>query len=239
MKRYWLSYERAVRAGTDHVGYNTPAIDVLQALAGKPVARLRKLVGEAAELAGEDGTPAHRQAVRDQQDLAVRIEVMATDPAEIPYVGPNLLFNPGLEKDPVNAVGWFSNVQRGTYETALDAQTAHSGAHALRITGEEKGWARWMQRIPTEPGKTYLFSVWIKASEEAGGLIWAHQGKHPTQGALLKYGSTGGEWRRLAIPSLEALSDGITLFLEHRGEGTVHFDDAYAGRIDLPTPADK
>jgi len=236
MKEYWLTYEGAIRSKVKSLGFGTPVTDVLKALDGATITRLRKLVEQAWVAVEKTGSPEQIKAVSNQRALSLKMEIAVSDPAKLPYVGKNLLHNPGMEESTTNVPGWFSNVNQGKYETVLDRHMARTGRHSLRITAKEKGWARWMQTVPTTPGKTYLFAVWVKASQGAQGLVWAHQGSATTEGAILKFGPTQGQWRRVVIPALKAKSDSITLFLEHRGEGTVHFDDVYAAEIQLIIP---
>lgn len=236
MREYWLAYEGTIRSKVKNLGFGTPVTDVLKALDTATISRMRRLTEQAWGAVEKAGSPQQMKAVSNQRALSLQVEIAVSDPARLPYVGKNLLHNPSMEDSTTNVPGWFSNVNQGKYETVLDRRVARTGRQSLRITAKEQGWARWMQSVPTTPGKTYLFAVWVKASQGASGLVWAHQGSSHTDGALLKFGPTQGRWQRITIPAIKANSGSITLFLEHRGEGTVHFDDVYAAEIQLVVP---
>lgn len=231
MQRFFLAYERAIREGVDHVGYRTPITPLLDALRGEPVREMEAALTEAERLVQRNGTERHAESLGLQRSLMRKIQLALNDPRDLDFVGENLLHNPGIEQDDYNAPGWDRGVVRGRYDFAVDNHVSHAGQRSLRIVSRQPGWGRWIQRIHTDPGEDYLFSVWYRATQEFDGYVWAHQGKHHTAGQLVRIGPTDGQWKQIVLPPLEAMGTNITLFLESRDGGTVHFDDAFVGRI--------
>ena len=233
MQDFFLTYESAIRKKVDHIGYNTSAVELFDALAGEPIARLADAVARAEREVEAGGTQQHADAVAQQRRLVDKMILSTSDPRTADGIGPNLLHNAGAEMHEVNAPGWFRGVNSGDYDFAIDRDVAYEGRHSLRISAREPGWGRWMQSVATRPGEQYVFAVYVRTSDndDATGFVWAHQGGHHTAGALLRYGNTRGEWKRVVLPPLKANGTAIMLFLESRGEGTVHFDSAFGGRV--------
>ncbi|HVB98576.1 MAG TPA: carbohydrate binding domain-containing protein [Candidatus Dormibacteraeota bacterium] len=77
----------------------------------------------------------------------------------------NLVFNPGFERDPLNAgFGWrFKRIS--SVNAAFGDPSAHHGARSLRIDyviPENRASEPVYQLIPVAPGRTYRLAAWVR-----------------------------------------------------------------------------
>ena len=232
MEKFFLTYDAAIRENVEKIEYNTGVTQLLDALRDGPANEMESFLADAEQRVAESGTDEHAEALGVQRQLMQKIKLGLGEADQLDFVGKNMLHNPGIESDQANAPDWYRGVQSGRYDFAVDNRIWHSGRRSLRIDSDvEKGWARWIQSIPTQAGEKYLFSVWYRGTEDFSGFVWAHQGRHHTDGQIVRIEGTGGQWKRVVLPPLEATGTGITLFLESRAGGTVHFDDAFAAPL--------
>lgn len=147
----------------------------------------------------------------------------------------NLVSNGGFEaKTPAP---WKTSVMEGTYQLEVDRKIAHSGRASGRIIckqldpqGEklfQKGWARWIQKVPVEPGRAHRMELYFRSDPQFKGRvhIWCHD---PNRKAVrtARMLSTDGRWVKVVIDGYRPTTETATLYVNSLGgTGTIWIDD--------------
>ena len=118
---------------------------------------------------------------------------------EVLESGANLVRNPSFEEGIELPSEWKGGVEgerpEGT-QMGLDSPGLF-GNRCGRIYiphGARKAWTGWRQNVPVEPGKTYLYSAWLKCEDIRDGTVVIHAHYRNAQGELCKsvqYASAG------------------------------------------------
>jgi hypothetical protein len=229
MTSYHSLYDQTILEKVDLLTTNMEFIQDLSLIfSPKQMAELEGYLKKAEQAVNERGTTEDKQSVTAEWASFKTIRRLAIDPRAISGIGPNLLCNSGAEEN-LNAAGWFTNIQNGDYELAVDDHIAHSGKRSFRINCKGKpGWARWgLPSIPVEKGQRYALSVWARGP---GGkvLIWQNNLMDKTH---IGWSGTGDQWKRIVIPEFVAKTDNILLCLETYGTGTVYYDDVFMAKL--------
>lgn len=132
-------------------------------------------------------------------------------------------------------VGWGTHIARGEYAFTVSPE-AHAGTRCVAITAEEglsEGWSRWYTTdLFVVKGSRYRFSVWARASEDAGGDVCV-------------IGSGGGvtlpvagptDWQELSGEFTATATGRTGVYLQSMRGGTIWFDDASLTLVEPAPP---
>jgi|GEM_PF-4947913 len=156
--------------------------------------------------------------------------------AEAAEQSSNLLKNPGFTE---GLTGW--NIKSPIY--ALSTDVGHNDKFSLHYSGtKDTPYALSTQSVPVQPGKSYIYSVWVKTANFTGepnlvlewfdgsrlvGGCYANSGVKPT-----------ADWQQIKLVSgpapQEAKSANITLLVTQGAVGDAWFDDAELIKIERP-----
>lgn len=124
----------------------------------------------------------------------------------------NLVKNPSFEVGEKLPSEWSSGAEgeRPVGTTMGLDQPAVFGRRCAKIHiphGAKRAWTGWRQDVPVEPGKTYLFSAWLKCEDIRDGSVQLHAHYRNAEGKLCKskqYASAG--------PAISGTTDWTLMF---------------------------
>ena len=177
------------------------------------------------------GSQANIDAVAEVRVIFEKFKaIFSMDPADIPGIGPNLIYNPGAES---GSSGWLVDIYLGEGDYTFDIPYggAHSGDRSFKIecTGASGLAARWYQiNVPLTVGKKYAVRFWFRASGGAYGKFELYQGSNYTP---IAWQDSGDEWVSIVLPEFTAVEPILNLYPTSNGPGTVYFDDIFIAKL--------
>lgn len=158
----------------------------------------------------------------------------------------NLVRNPSFEEGETLPADWPGSAEKGALQGVRYGFGAPGvfGRRCARImvpASAQPDWVGWRQDVPVVPGHSYLFAVWIKTEDVAGGQVALHAHQRRPNGEMcgespfLSTGSpkTGTTDWSLASGITRIPDDGgiLQLHLTMKATGTVEHDGALVAEV--------
>jgi hypothetical protein len=227
MKAYHRLYEDIVYQKVPYFPGDSAGEQILgNAFTNAEIAQLDALLTAASNKANSVGSSANAAQVQKELALFNSFKELRVDPA-VPGMGPNLVSNPSIVS---GSNSWLKDTRFPFVPYTMSiSNTGRTDSKSLSISGTSPGWARWHQSIPgITNGNKYALRVWVKATAGVRGDIWLTNG---TQSVILNLMDSNGQWQQVVCPEFSVTSSGLwKLHLEHRGTGTILFDDLYIAK---------
>jgi hypothetical protein len=120
--------------------------------------------------------------------------VAATDSGRPLIASHNRVKNPGFESGDPMPDDWFATGPARSPDGVtfgLDASRHRDlGSRSVKMhvpSGVAPTWRGWQQSVPVEPGRTYLFSTWLRCEGVDAGDVRVHAHRHTADGSLSKH----------------------------------------------------
>ncbi|MBC7326845.1 DUF4091 domain-containing protein [bacterium] len=162
----------------------------------------------------------------------------------------NLVKNPSFEQGdnlPADWEGGAEGTQPSGTIMKLDSPGLF-GKHCAKLFiphGAQLAWTGWRQNVPVQPGKSYLYSAWLKCEDIRDGQVLIHAHYRNTKGELcksLQYASAGepisGTRNWTQMTGIFKMPDDVAFFQLHLtmlASGTVWHDGVLLAEVEEAT----